>query len=393
MSDHLMATYARLPVTFVKGEGPWLWDEQDNIYLDALSGIGVCGLGHAHPAVTRALAEQAGRLIHSSNLYHIPRQEQLAQRLCDVAQMERAFFCNSGAEAVEAAIKLARLLGHKRGIAEPAIIVMENSFHGRTLATLSATGNRKVQAGFEPLVKGFIRAPYDDIEALQIIAENSPNVVAVLLEPVQGEAGINIPAPDYLAAVRSLCNQQGWLLMLDEIQTGMGRSGKWFACQHSDVLPDVMAVAKGLGNGMPIGACLARGEAASAFVPGSHGSTFGGNPLACSAALAVLQVIEEEGLIERAAELGDSIRNGLQEALADCPLVKEVRGLGLMIGIELERPCSELMPTALAHRLLLSVQAEQVIRLLPPFILSDEEAYRIVTTLEMVVREFAATAS
>ncbi len=388
-----MATYARLPVTFVKGEGPWLWDEQDNIYLDALSGIGVCGLGHAHPAVTRALAEQAGRLIHSSNLYHIPRQEQLAQRLCDVAQMERAFFCNSGAEAVEAAIKLARLLGHKRGIAEPAIIVMENSFHGRTLATLSATGNRKVQAGFEPLVKGFIRAPYDDIEALQIIAENSPNVVAVLLEPVQGEAGINIPAPDYLAAVRSLCNQQGWLLMLDEIQTGMGRSGKWFACQHSDVLPDVMAVAKGLGNGMPIGACLARGEAASAFVPGSHGSTFGGNPLACSAALAVLQVIEEEGLIERAAELGDSIRNGLQEALADCPLVKEVRGLGLMIGIELERPCSELMPTALAHRLLLSVQAEQVIRLLPPFILSDEEAYRIVTTLEMVVREFAATAS
>lgn len=388
MSDHLMATYARLPVTFVRGEGTWLWDDQDRIYLDALSGIGVCGLGHAHPAVAEALSHQAGTLIHTSNLYRIPQQERLAERLCAVAGMERAFFCNSGAEAGEAAIKLARLHGHRQDIAEPAVVVMENSFHGRTLATLSATGNRKVQAGFEPLVKGFIRAPYNDIEALRIIAENSPNVVAVLLEPIQGEGGINIPGPGYLAAVRELCDRQGWLLMLDEVQTGVGRTGRWFACQHFDVQPDVLAVAKGLGNGVPIGACLARGEAARLFTPGSHATTFGGNPLACSAALAVLDVIENEGLLQRATDLGKNIRSGLRETLADLSVVREIRGLGLMIGVELNTPCRDLIQHALQHHLLLSVQAEHVIRLLPPLILGDEEAYQLVSILDTAIREF-----
>ncbi len=389
MSDHLMATYARLPVTFVKGEGPWLWDEAEHIYLDALSGIGVCGLGHAHPAVAEALAQQARTLVHTSNLYRIPLQERLAERLCRLAQMERAFFCNSGAEAVEAALKLARLHGHRKGIAEPAVIVMENSFHGRTLATLSATGNRKVQAGFEPLVKGFIRAPYDDIEALEAIARNTPDVAAVLLEPVQGEGGINVPSAGYLAAVRELCDRQGWLLMLDEVQTGVGRTGKWFACQHFDVRPDVLSVAKGLGNGVPIGACLARGEAASLFTPGSHATTFGGNPLACSAALAVLDVIEKEDLLARATTLGKSICTGLRESLGAHPALREVRGLGLMIGIELNLPCDGLVQNALAHRLLLSVQAGRVIRLLPPLILGDEDAYQLVSILNTVIREFA----
>ncbi len=391
MPDHLMANYARLPVAFVKGEGPWLWDAGGNVYLDALSGIGVCGLGHAHPAVAQALSEQAATLVHTSNLYGIPLQEELAARLCGVSGMARAFFCNSGAEAVEAAIKLARLHGHRRGVAEPAIVVMENSFHGRTLATLSATGNRRVQAGFEPLVKGFIRAPYGDIEALELIAGNGSNVVAVLLEPVQGEGGINLPPAGHLAAVRELCDRQGWLFMLDEIQTGMGRTGRWFACQHEEVLPDVMCVAKGLGNGMPIGACLARGAAAELFTPGSHGSTFGGNPLACRAALAVMDVIEQAGLLERARDLGESILGGLRERLAGCPGVRDIRGRGLMIGIELEGDCSGLVGRALEHRLLLSVQAGRIVRLLPPLVLSDEEAYQIVTTLESVIREFTAT--
>ncbi|HHH36196.1 MAG TPA: aspartate aminotransferase family protein [Gammaproteobacteria bacterium] len=391
MPDHLMANYARLPVAFVKGDGPWLRDTQDNLYLDALSGIGVCGLGHAHPAVTQALSEQAATLVHTSNLYGIPLQEKLAARLCEVSGMERAFFCNSGAEAVEAAIKVARLQGHRRGIREPAIIVMENAFHGRTLATLTATGNRRVQAGFEPLVKGFIRAPYGDIEALELIAGNSTNVVAVLLEPVQGEGGINLPPDGYLAAVRRFCDRQGWLLMLDEIQTGMGRTGRWFACQHEEVVPDVLCVAKGLGNGVPIGACLARGEAAETFTPGSHGSTFGGNPLACRAALAVMEVIEKEGLLERAGILGESILCGLREKLSDCPRVRDIRGRGLMLGIELEGDCSGLVGLALQHRLLLSVQGGRVVRLLPPLILSDEEAYQIVTILDTVIREFIAT--
>ena len=301
--------------------------------------------------------------------------------------MDRAFFCNSGAEAVEAAIKLARLYGHQRDIAQPAIIVAENSFHGRTLATLSATGNRRVQAGFEPLVQGFIRVPYDDIDAIQTVARNSPQVVAVLLEPVQGEGGIRVPSPGYLSAVRALCDQHGWLMMLDEIQTGMGRSGRWFAFQHHDWRPDVMALAKGLANGVPIGACLARGAAAEVFQPGNHGSTFGGNPLACSAALAVLETLTTQALDHRAAELGERLRTRLRETLAQQgdDVIVSVRGLGLLIGIELNRPCAELVRIGLEHGILFSVQAERVIRLLPPLILTDEEAEELVRRLAGVI--------
>ncbi len=393
MPNHLMTNYAPLPIAFVRGEGAWLWDEEDKIYLDALSGIGVCGLGHAHPAVTAAIRDQAQKLLHTSNLYRIPAQEALAGRLCGLAGMDRAFFCNSGAESVEAAIKLARLHGHQQGIGQPAVIVMENSFHGRTLATLSATGNRKVQAGFEPLVQGFIRAPFNDIEALKVIAQNSPNVVAVLLEPIQGEAGIIVPDDDYLPRVRALCDEQGWLMMLDEVQTGMCRTGAWFACQANQTLPDVMSLAKGLGNGVPIGACLARGAAAEVFQPGNHGSTFGGNPLSCGAALAVIDTLASLNLDTRAAELGDILCEGLKKALEDCDIVKDIRGKGLMIGIELARPCTELVKTAaLDHGLLISVQAERTIRLLPPLTISDEEAYQIINTTGNVIRDFAAAA-
>jgi acetylornithine aminotransferase len=388
--DHLMSTYSRLPVTFERGEGAWLWDTQGRKYLDALSGIAVCGLGHAHPAVTEALCTQANRLLHTSNLYGVALQERLAAELTAVAGMSKAFFCNSGAESVEAAIKLARLYGHQRQIAQPAIIVAEKSFHGRTLATLSATGNRKVQAGFEPLVQGFIRVPYNDVEALHAVARNSPQVVAVLIEPIQGEGGINIPADDYLQNVRELCDRHGWLMMLDEIQTGMGRTGRWFAYQHYDLYPDVIAVAKGLANGVPIGACLARGAAAEVYQPGNHGSTFGGNPLACSAALAVLATIKTGRLVERAAALGQRLLSGLQAGLADCELVADIRGRGLMIGIELKRPSTHLPATGLEQGLLFSVQSEKVIRLLPPLIISDAEADAIVTGICRLIREDAA---
>ena len=293
-SDHLMKTYSPLDVTFERGEGAYLWDSDGEKYLDAVSGIAVCNLGHSHPAVASTISEQAAKLLHTSNLYNIGNQQKLADRLCELSGMDRVFFSNSGAEANEAAIKIARLYGHNRDIDKPSIIVMDNSFHGRTLATLTATGNRSAQAGFEPLVKGFIRVPYDDLEALQTIAGNSTGVVAVLVEPIQGEGGVNLPAPDYLNRVRDLCDRQGWLLMLDEIQTGMGRTGKLFAFQHSPIQPDIMTLAKGLGNGVPIGACLARGKAAELFKPGHHGSTYGGNPLVCSAALAVLDTLESE---------------------------------------------------------------------------------------------------
>ena len=388
-----MSTYSRLPVTFERGEGAWLWDTRGNRYLDALSGIAVCGLGHAHPAVSAALCAQANRLIHTSNLYGVALQEQLATELTTAAGMDKAFFCNSGAEAVEAAIKLARLYGHQRQVAQPAIIVAEKSFHGRTLATLSATGNRKVQAGFEPLVQGFIRVPYDDVEALHTVARNSPQVVAVLVEPIQGEGGINIPADDYLKRIRELCNRHGWLMMLDEIQTGMGRTGRWFAYQHHDLVPDVIAVAKGLANGVPIGACLARGAAAEVFQPGNHGSTFGGNPLACSAALAVLATIRSGNLTERAASLGRRILAGLRESLAGCELVAEIRGRGLMLGIELNRPSAHLPAAGLERGILFSVQSEQVIRLLPPLVISDAEADEIVARVGAVVRADAARAA
>jgi len=384
-----MHTYTRLPVTFTHGEGAWLWDTGGNKYLDALSGIAVCGLGHAHPALSEALCDQARKLIHTTNLYGIANQEALAQELTRVSGMENVFFGNSGAEAVEATIKLARLYGHKKGISHPAIIVAENSFHGRTLATLSATGNRKVQAGFEPLVQGFIRTPYNDIEALQIIAKNSPDAVAVLIEPIQGEGGINIPAQDYLDKVREICDKHDWLLMLDEIQTGMCRTGQWFAYQHSNVSPDVIAIAKGLGNGVPIGACLARGKAAQVFQPGQHGSTFGGNPLACRAGLTVIKTLEEQQLASRATVLGNKLLGQLKAMLADCGHVRDIRGKGLMLGIELDHPCQDLAAIALQNGILISIQADKVIRLLPPLIISDDEAGQIAQKVTAIVKAHA----
>ena len=392
MSDALMATYRRLPVTFQRGEGPWLWDSAGKAYLDAVSGIAVCGLGHAHPAVREAICAQAGELVHTSNLYGIAQQELLAQDLTRLSGMERVFFANSGAEANEAAIKLARLYGHRRGVENPSLLVMENSFHGRTLATLTATGNRKIQQGFEPLVQGFLRVPYGDAEAIRAAGRESKDIVAVLVEPAQGEGGVNIPPADYLNEIRAICDEHGWLMMLDEIQTGMGRTGRMFACQHNGLLPDVMTLAKGLGNGVPIGACLARGAAAEIFGPGSHGSTFGGNPLACRAARAVIAVLETDQLPQRAAVLGKRIRLRLSAELAACPGVVAVRGLGLIIGIELDRPCAELVLQGLEQGLLINVTADKVIRLLPPLILSDAEADRIAEGVARLVKEFLAQA-
>ncbi len=383
-----MPTYARLPVTFEKGEGAWLWDTNGKRYLDALSGIGVCGLGHAHPAVATTLSQQGNTLIHTSNLYHIPQQQQLAHELMRLSGMEQAFFTNSGAEACEAAIKVARLYGHNKGIATPTIVVTEGSFHGRTLATLSASGSRKVQAGFEPLVQGFVRAKFNDIDELREIAKNGSDTVAILVEPIQGEGGICTPDEDYLSAVRELCDEYDWLMMLDEVQTGICRTGKWFAWQHSDIQPDVVTLAKGLGNGFPIGACLAQGPATNVLQPGNHGSTFGGNPLACSVALTVLETLEKEQLAARAAQLGEHIRTSLKQAFADEAGVLEIRGKGLMIGIELDRPCGALLKDALEAGLLISIQADKVIRLLPPLVISDEEADEIVTRLENIVTAF-----
>jgi len=382
---HLMETYKRLPVAFVRGEGNWLEDSNGKRYLDALSGIAVCGLGHAHPRVTRAIAEQAGTLLHTSNLYQIPLQERLADRLCELSGMERVFFANSGAEANEAAIKIARLHGHNRGLAKPSIIVMETSFHGRTMATLTATGSRKVQAGFEPLLTGFLRAPFGDVEAVSKIAENANEVVAILVEPVQGEGGIAVPAADYLARLRQICDQHGWLLMLDEVQTGNGRTGRFFAYQHTGIMPDVVTTAKGLGNGVPIGACLARGVAASVFGPGNHGSTFGGNPLVCAAANAVLDTLEQDGLMPRASQLGERILTGLRTRLAGNNQVRDIRGLGLMIGVELAEPCGELVARGLEAGILINVTRDNVVRLLPPLTLTDEEADLVVDKVAALI--------
>ena len=388
MGDALMTTYNRLPVAFARGEGAWLWDSDGRRYLDALCGIAVTSLGHAHPDVARALADQAATLLHTSNIYRIPLQEQLGERLCALAGMERAFLCNSGAEANEAALKIARLHGHARDIDQPAVIVMEQSFHGRTLATLSASGSRKVQAGFEPLVQGFIRVPFDDLEAVRAVARNSPSVAAVLVEPVQGEGGIRVPTPGYLAGLREICDEHGWLLMLDEIQTGIGRTGRMFACQHEAVLPDVMSVAKALGNGMPIGACLARGPAAELFHPGNHGTTFGGNPLACRVGLTVLDIIERDGLVARAAELGTRVAEAI--AAERLPGVCSVRHQGLMIGVELEGSSGAVPALALEQGLLVNATAERVIRLLPPLILADDEADALVERLAAAVRALPA---
>jgi acetylornithine aminotransferase len=390
MSQHLMNTYARQPISFVRGEGVWLIDAEGNRYLDALAGVAVNGLGHAHPKLVKAISEQAAKLIHVSNMYHINEQARLADKLCEISGMDRVFFCNSGCEANEASIKLARLYGHNKGVKSPEIIVMEKSFHGRTLATLSATGNRKTQAGFEPLVSGFVRVPFDDVEAVRQVAAHNKNVVAILVEPVQGEGGINIPhdASGYLEQLRKICDDHGWLLMLDEVQTGIGRTGTWFAFQHTNIMPDVMSLAKGLGSGVPIGACVARGVAAETFTYGKHGSTFGGNPLATAAGFATLQIIEEDDLRAHAEKMGDVICNGLRGELKDVAGVNVIRNAGLMIGIELDRPCGDLVKRALAERLLINVTAENVVRLLPPLVISQSEAEQLVAILGKLIKQF-----
>ena len=393
MTTHLMNTYARQPVAFVRGEGAWLWDESGKRYLDAVAGVAVNGLGHAHPKLVKAIAEQAAAVIHTSNLYQVPRQAELADRLCALSGMDRAFFCNSGCEANEAAIKLARLYGHGKGIEVPTIIVMEKAFHGRTMATLTATGSRKIQAGFEPLLSGFARVPYNDIEAVRQVAEHNKSVVAVLLETVQGEGGVNVPAPDYLAELRAICDAHGWLLMLDEVQTGIGRTGTWFGFQHAGVTPDVMALAKGLGSGVPIGACLARGAAAEVFKPGNHGSTFGGNPLACAAALATLDAIESEGLLENVRVRGEAIRTGLRQALDGVHGVVDIRGEGMMIGVELDRPCGELVGVARDAGVLINVTADKVIRLVPPFVYGEAEVVALVDAVSGIVRNYLQQAA
>jgi acetylornithine/N-succinyldiaminopimelate aminotransferase len=386
--QHLMPTYNRLPIAFTRGAGVWLEDVDGNKYLDALSGIAVCGLGHCHADISRAICAQASTLMHTSNLYEIPLQTQLADRLAKLTGMDKVFFANSGAEANEAAIKIARLYGHKKGIDMPSILVCEGSFHGRTMATLSATGNRKVRAGFEPLLRGFSRIPFNNLDAVRDAASNDMNVVAILIEPVQGEGGINIPDEGYLTELRNICNDNGWLLMLDEIQTGLCRSGKWFAHQHAGIVPDVMTLAKGLGNGMPVGACVVNSEAARVFEPGSHGSTFGGNPLASAAALAVLDTLESENLADQAAQSGKLLLKLFSDALADKPGVKDIRGLGLLLAIELDRPCGELVMKAAEKGLLINVTVETVIRLLPPLICSETEIREIADRLIPLIEEF-----
>lgn len=367
--SHLMRAYARQPVSFVRGRGALLWDAEGTEYLDAIAGVAVTSLGHAHPEIAAAIADQAGLLLHTSNVFRIDWQERLGERLCRLAGMQTAFFCNSGAEANEAALKLARLHGHARQVACPQILVMDNGFHGRTLATLSATGNPAKQRGFEPLMPGFVRVPYDDIEAVRQAAARHGDIVAVLIEPVQGEGGIRVASADYLRQLRGLCDQHGWLLMLDEIQTGMGRTGAWFGHQHAGIVPDVMTLAKALGNGVPIGACLARGPAAGLISPGQHGSTFGGNPLACRVGCTVLDLMEREDMPARADRLGRRLLDGLRQALHGHPDVLAVRGQGLMVGIELRHGCQHLVGRALAQqRLLITVTRESTIRLLPPLV-------------------------
>lgn len=388
--SHLMNTYARLPVAFSHGEGSWLFDVDGNRYLDALSGIAVSTLGHNHARLVKAIAGQAARVLHTSNLYGIPLQEALADKLAGLSGMDEVFFSNSGCEANEAAIKLARFYGHRKGIDQPTIIVMESAFHGRTMATLSATGNRKAQAGFEPLVSGFVRVPYCDIEAIRKVAEHNPNVVAVMLEIIQGEGGIHISDAQYQRDIRQLCDERGWLMMCDEVQCGVGRTGRWFGFQHADTKPDVMSLAKGLGSGVPIGACLVSGPAAGLFGPGNHGSTFGGNPLACAAALETLAVIEDDQLMANAEVVGELIQTGFRDALADLAGVREIRGKGLMIGIELDRPCGELVRQALDAGVLINVTAERVVRLLPPLIFTQDEARQLIERLAPLIRKHLA---
>ncbi len=387
MTSPLMPTYGRSTVTFTHGEGAWLWDDEDKRYLDALSGIAVCNLGHAHPKVHEAICSQSKRLIHTSNLYQIAAQQQLAAQLVEKSGMENVFFANSGAEANEAAIKIARAYGHQQGIENPVIICMNKSFHGRTMATLSATGNPKVQQGFAPLLAGFVHVDYDDIVALKQAINEHENCVAILLEPIQGEGGVNIPARDYLNKVRLLCNQHQLLMMVDEIQTGIGRTGKFLAYQHNNILPDVCTLAKALGNGVPIGACLARGKAAQMLTAGMHGSTFGGNPLACSAALAVLETLETENLIVQAQSKGEKITQGLEKALVNNTQIKNIRHKGLMIGIDLTHPCTEIVAAASEAGLLINVTNETTIRLLPPLVIDNQQIDFLVSTLSELIQK------
>ena len=385
--SYLLKTYNPLPVQFTHGQGAWLYDTQGNDYLDALGGIAVCCLGHAHPAITKVLQEQAAKLLHLSNIYEIPEQLVLAEKLCSLAAMEGVFFANSGAEANEAAIKLCRLHGHHKQITEPKIIVMEGAFHGRTLACLSASGSRKVQAGYEPLVPGFIRVPYNNIQALETVAKHQHDVVAVMLEPIQGEGGIHLPDPGYLHEIRTLCDKQDWLLVLDEVQTGNGRTGHFYAYQGENILPDIVATAKGLGNGFPIGACMVQGQARDLFQIGSHGSTFGGNPLGCKIASTVLETICEADLCTQAKQRGALLQTLLREELADLPQVLDIRGQGLMIGIELAHATREILHLGLRHKILFSLTAGNVIRLLPPYIISESETEQIAKRVARVIRD------
>ncbi len=384
----LMNTYGEKAMTLVSGEGAWLFDEKGNKYLDALSGIAVCGLGHSHPEISKVIANQASELIHCSNFFAIPSQQKLAEKLCDISGMTNVFFGNSGAEANEAAIKLARLHVNKKGIKLPTVLVMDNAFHGRTLATLTASGSRKIQAGFEPLVRGFARGPFNDIEALKTIADNNSDICAIFVEPIQGEGGINLADPDYFQQLRDLCDELDWLLMFDEVQTGNGRTGMFFYHQYSGVQPDVVTTAKGLGNGMPIGACLAHGEAAKLMQPGNHGSTFGGNPLASAVALKVVELIESGDTYQRAVTVGNIIMQGLTDALEGVEHVKDIRGCGCMIGVELTKPCKSLYTEALKHGLVINVTADSVIRLLPPMIMTDQEAQQVVSILAPLIKDF-----
>ncbi len=387
MTSHIMPTYARQAVTFERGEGAWLWDSNGNRYLDALAGIAVCNLWHAHPAIHQAICQQSQKLIHTSNLYGIGLQEELANELCKLSGMENVFFCNSGAEANEAAIKIARKYGHQQGINHPVIVTMDKSFHGRTMGTLSATGNIKVKQGFFPLLEGFVHVPYNDIDALKATIAADANIVAVLVEPVQGEGGVNIPSSDYLNRIRELCDEHGLLMMLDEIQTGIGRTGRFLAYQHNGILPDVCTLAKALANGVPMGACLTRGKAASILTAGNHGSTFGGNPLACSAAMAVINTLSDTDLIANVESKGRAICSAIAEATAGNPHVISIRHKGLMVGIELDAPCGELVSKALAKGLLINVTADNTIRLLPPLTINEEQIAQLVATLSPLIQE------
>jgi acetylornithine/N-succinyldiaminopimelate aminotransferase len=391
MEPHVMSTYGRLPLALSHGKGCWVWDTEGKKYLDGLGGIAVNTLGHAHPKLVPALQEQIGKLIHSSNYYHVPLQEQLAAKLCELSGLENAFFCSTGLEANEAAIKIARKFGHDKGITRPEIVVYEKAFHGRSIATLSATGNTKVQAGFGPLVEGFVRVPLNDVAALEKVAAANKNVVAVFLEVIQGEGGINPATVEYLQAVRRMCDAHDWLLMLDEVQCGLGRTGKWFAHQWAGIKPDVMPLAKGLGSGVPVGAVVCGPKAAHVFGPGNHGTTFGGNPLSMRAGVETLRIMEEDSLLANAGTVGAALKAGLEKELAGVPGFKEVRGQGLMLGIELDRPCGDLLGLAAKAGLMLSVTADRVVRLVPPLILSLDEARQIVAILCPLIKNYLAS--